>query len=110
MQRNSEAVALLSSATTTETGAQHKVNGVDKTYSGWGSTSSGSGAAVILIEVRNSEDSPWITMGTISLTLSTTGDIDGFSSIVPWKYTRARVSSISGTGATISCEVGSVPQ
>jgi hypothetical protein len=49
-------------------------------------------------------------MGTISLTLSTAATIDGFSSVVPWKYTRARVSSISGTGASVNAELGSIPQ
>lgn len=81
----------------------------NRTFEAYGTTGSGSGAATIIIEVRNSEQSDWHTMATITLILSTTVTGDGFSSSAAWRYVRARLSAISGTGAAVSANLGSAP-
>lgn len=94
----------------TSTGAQTAFEpwGHVTTFHGYGSTSSGSGAASIKIQVSNDGVS-YIDMGTITLTLSTTVSADGFSAVVPWRYYRMNVSSISGTGAKVSVIMGNLP-
>ncbi len=49
----------------------------NRTFEAYGTTTNSTGAATILIEVRNNENSPWHTMATITLTLGTvvTGDL-----------------------------------
>lgn len=81
----------------------------NRTYEAYGSTASGSGAATVVIEVRNDNTSPWITMATISLTLGVTTTADGFASSAAWKYVRARISALSGTGAAVTVLMGSAP-
>lgn len=81
----------------------------NRTFEAYGLTGSGSGAATILIEVRNSEDATWKTMATISLTLGTTTTGDGFASSAAWRYVRARVSALTGTGASVHVNMGTAP-
>ena len=65
-------------------------------------TGTGSVSATVLIQVCNETDtfnavkSNWITMGTITLSGTTTAT-DGFTTICPWRYVRANVSAISAT-------------
>ena len=106
--RTGASVVLLNAATTTTSGDAHQLIGNARTYSASGTTSAGSGSATIVIEVRNDTSEAYITMGTITLTLGTTATADGLSSIVPWKYTRARVTAISGTNATVSVYAGTL--
>lgn len=106
--RKPASVVLLSAVTTTGAGEVHELWGAMRTYSAYGSTSAGSGSATITIEVRNDTAAPWITMGTITLTLGTSATTDGLSSIVPWRYTRANVTAISGTGATVTAYAGTL--
>lgn len=74
-------------------------------------TGTGAVSATVNIQVCNQEDtfngvkSNWITMGTISLSGTTTAT-DGFTTICPWRYVRANVSAISGTGATVEVIMG----
>lgn len=75
------------------------------TYQATGLTSAGAGASAILVQVSD-DNSNWITLGTITLTLGTSATTDGFSSIASWKYVRGNVSSISGTGATVYLWMG----
>lgn len=76
-------------------------------------------SATIAIQVTNEEltgqgvNSNWITLGTISLTgtINTTSGpksfTDGFNSIgCPWRFSRAAVTAIAGTGATVSVIMG----
>lgn len=102
-------IQLLEGVTTTATGEQKDLWNTNRTFEAYGNTSAGVGAATIIIEVRNSDNSDWHTMGTISLTLGTTISGDGFASAAAWKYVRARVSAISGTGATIFANAGTAP-
>lgn len=96
---------LLSSATATGAGTEWDVNAAERTYQVWGTTSAGSGAATIVIEVSNKEtpsaDEDWTTLATLSLTLGTTQVNEGTSSVVPWRHVRANVTAISGTDATV---------
>ena len=94
-------VTMLSAATTVSNSESFKLWGSNRVFQASGTTSSGSGAATILIQV-SLDDSNWVTLGTISLTLGTTATSDGFASDAPWIYTRARVSAISGTGASVN--------
>lgn len=70
-----------------------------------GTTSSGAGATTVLVQ-GSLDDTNWITLGTISLTLSTTASTDGFTTDAPWLYIRGNCASISGTGASVTLYVG----
>ena len=65
-------------------------------------TGTGSVSATVLIQVSNQTDtfngikSNWITMGTITLS-GTTTSTDGFTTVCPWRYVRANVTAISST-------------
>ncbi len=100
---------LIDASTATATSAAVEPWHTNRTFEAYGATSSSTGAATIIIEVRNSEDSSWHTMATISLTLGVTVTGDGFSSSAAWRYVRARLSAISGTGAAVSVNLGSAP-
>jgi hypothetical protein len=96
---------LLQGATTTTTGDWKYRDGLDATYQ---ATVSGTGAvsATVVIEASNDNANAIATpLGTIVLS-GTTITSDGFASSAPWKYVRARVSAISGTGATINVNTG----
>lgn len=105
-------VQLLTAATTTATGGKYTPRCINRTFQAMGTTSSGSGAAAIVIEASNkaapdeATNVDWTTLGTISLTLGTTQTNDGFVSSASWRWIRARVSSISGTGATVNVYLG----
>ncbi len=114
--RKGNAVVLLAAATATGTGSDpdNSKDGIicwhsNRTYQAWGTTTGGTGAASIVIEVRDHDEAPWLTIATVSLTLSTTASSDGFASSAAWKYTRARVATISGTGASVNAWINSVP-
>jgi hypothetical protein len=65
-------------------------------------TGTGSVSATVLIQVSNEVNtfngvkSNWITMGTITLSGTTTAT-DGFTTVCPWRYVRANVTAISST-------------
>lgn len=91
----------------TSTGAQPWVY-KDSPYSTFQATVTGTGAvtASINIEVSNDGVNAVATpMGTISLS-GTTSASDGFTTAAPWKYVRANVTAISGTGATVVVKMG----
>lgn len=69
-----------------------------------GSTTAGAGAATINVDVSN-DGVNFINAGTITLTLGTTVTSDGFTIASNWKFARAYVVSISGTGAAASVMV-----
>lgn len=103
-------IVLIKNATATGAGTPQNVQALriptdNKTFQASGQTSTSTGAASVLVEVSN-DNSNWITMGTISLTLGTATTTDGFVSSANWTYVRGRVSSISGTGATVSLLMG----
>jgi hypothetical protein len=62
----------------------------------------GAVAATVVIEVSNDATYAIATaLGTITVS-GTTSASDGFTTDAPWKYIRARVTAVSGTGATIN--------
>jgi hypothetical protein len=65
------------------------------------STTSGAGAAVVVVQVSN-DATNWLDAATFTLTLSTTPTSEAFCRNGPWKYVRGKVNSISGTGASIT--------
>lgn len=69
----------------------------------YGTTSSGTGSAIIQIQVSNN-GTTWQTAGTINLNLKNTRTSDTFTmddSWSSWTYLRANLASISGTGASV---------
>lgn len=98
-------VQILSAATATGAGEVHRPNGAKMTFQAIGVTSSGAGSSDVLIQA-SLDNSNWVTLATISLTLSTTASSDGFAANAPWEYIRANVSTLSGTGATIDVWMG----
>ena len=74
-------------------------------------TGTGAVTATIEIQVSNEFDTfnavkaNWIVMGTITLSGTTTAT-DGFTTVCPWKYVRANVSVVTGTGATVEIIMG----
>jgi hypothetical protein len=101
---------LLNNVTTTATGTPQNVQTLrtpqdNRTFQASGQTSAGAGAARVDVEVSN-DNTNWILMGSITLTLGTTTTTDGFSSLASWTYTRGKVYSITGTGASVSLYMG----
>lgn len=102
-------IPLLVDSTAIASGDQKEPWHTNRTFEAYGTTSSGAGAATVIIEVRNSENSDWHTMATITLTLGTSVAGDGFASSAAWRYVRARISAISGTDASVSVNMGTAP-
>lgn len=96
-----EVEPLLSSAIATGAATAHRSPNRTKTYQASGTTSAGAGASTIVIQGSNN-NSTWVTIGTITLTLSTTASSDAFTSDDRFTYVRANVTAISGTDATVS--------
>ena len=65
-------------------------------------TGTGAVGATIVIEMSNDGVNPLSTpAGTITLS-GTTSNADGFVTDAAWKFIRARITAISGTGATVN--------
>jgi len=91
--------------TTTVTGTQIYKNSPAATFQ---AIVSGTGAVAATVVIDGSNDGThWCAtvLGTITLS-GTTTDNDGFTTTAPWKYVRARVTAISGTGATVTVLMG----
>ena len=96
-------VVTLGTRTTTgvTTGAEFK--GINRACQVVGTTSAGSGAASVKIEGSlTNVATDFVVLATVALTLGTAQTTDGFTSLAPWKYLRANVESISGTGASVT--------
>lgn len=98
---NNTVLPLLDSATTTATGTPIRMPAGTASYEIEGATTAGAGTATVVIEVTNGGEA-WLTLDTLSLTLSTTPSAAGGAVVAPWAYIRARVTAITGTGATVS--------
>lgn len=102
-------LTLLENASITGSGSALKVAGTLFTVHATAQTTSGTGSVVVVIEGSNlpnpSRDSDWNTLGTITLVPVTAGISDSFPVIVPWDKVRARVTTLSGTGTTLSAYV-----
>jgi hypothetical protein len=105
-QSTASSIPLQSGATATAAGTAVTPCGSPyKTFQAAGTTTAGAGAATIKIQVSN-DNSNWLDLGTISLTLSTTSSSDGFQAVGQWRYVRSNVTAISGTGASVSAWMG----
>ncbi len=95
----------LARATTTVTGSgMYK----DAPQSAFQATVQGTGAVTATVVIEASLDNLfWIAtpLGTITLS-GTTSASDGFTTDAPWKYVRARITAISGTGAGVTVDMG----
>lgn len=101
-----QAFSLLKTATTTVASDPQNISGnLLKSFQAVGTTTSGAGAAEILIEGSN-DGVNFIELSKLTLTLSTTPDIDASAINVPYFLVRARVSAISGTGASVNVIMG----
>ncbi len=100
------AYQILTDATTTVTSDSLSLGDTSKTAQIKGTTTAGSGAATVVVEVTNNTDWPWLTAATLSLTLGTSATSDGVAITSAWKYIRLRITAISGTGAAVSGSIG----
>jgi len=98
--------------TTTSTGNAKYKDGVYATFQ---ATVVGTGTVTATIVIDCSNDTSgtggtpqyWCStpLGTITLS-GTTSASDGFTTSAPWKFVRARVTAITGTGATVTAIIG----
>lgn len=94
---------LLTDSITTDTGALIPVNCGKRTFQA-NVVGTGAVTATVVIEVSN-DGTNVVTLGTIGLSGTTTA-VDGFASDASWAFVRARISAISGTGATVNVFMG----
>lgn len=99
-------ITLIDRTTTTVTGAWFAVPTNLPTYRNFQVTETGTGAitATTILEVSN-DGTNAVTLATVSSN-GTNSAIDGFVSPANWPYVRARVTAISGTGATLTVNLG----
>ena len=93
--------------TITTTGAANIKDSPFTTFQAWVS-GTGAVSATVVIDCSNDDTKTyWCStpLGTITLS-GTTISSDGFTTTAPWKYTRARVTAISGTGAAVVVVMG----
>lgn len=69
----------------------------------------GTGAVTATVEIYGSDkettdETDAVLIGTITLN-ATNVDVDGFASDAPWPWVFAKLSSLTGTGATVNSEV-----
>jgi hypothetical protein len=96
---------MLSAVTVTGAGSAYEfVSAHQKAFQASGLTTAGAGAATVKVQVSN-DNTNWIDLGTISLTLSTSESSDGFVADAPWQFARGNVTAISGTGASATLYV-----
>jgi hypothetical protein len=93
---------MLSARTTTGAGDVAEVDSGPKTIQG---VVNGTGAVTATVEIDGSNNGVnWDLLGTLSLSGTTTAS-DSFSSMDRYRYLRADVTAISGTGAAVTVEV-----
>ena len=93
--------------TTTITGNANTKDSPFTTFQAW-VTGTGAVTATIVVDCTNDDTlQNWCStpLGTITLS-GTTSSSDGFTTTAPWKYVRARITAISGTGAAVVCLMG----
>ena len=102
-------VTLANAKTTTGFGELEFATGTaqisNRTVQVTGKTTSGSGSAVVDIEVSN-DGLAWIVVGTVTVALGTTYNTDGFVFNAPWGKVRANIKTLIGTGAEVTVTLG----
>lgn len=107
--RQNGSVPLQSAATTTATGGWVKCYGPAQAYQIVGNGTSGAYSMTVVIEASlDGTTALAVPIGTVSVSgTATTAASDGFTTgFAPWAWVRARVTAISGTGATVSTWMG----
>jgi hypothetical protein len=99
--------------TATGAGAAHYKDSPHTTFH---ATVVGTGAVTATVVIEGSNDQSgtggapqyWAKTALATINLTGTGsDSDGVTvSSAPWKYIRARVTALTGTGATVNCIMG----
>ena len=97
--------ALLTAATATGAGSAVADAGGAPSFAA-AMTGTGAVSATVLIQARNTESGGWITLGTITLS-GTTSASDGFASLARYMEYRANVTAMSGTGVAVTVTMGS---
>jgi len=98
-------LTILGPTTTTVTGAGMFKDAPQSTFQA-NVVGTGAVAATVIIECSN-DNVYWCSTALGTITLSgTTSSADGFTTSAPWKYVRARITAISGTGATVDVNMG----
>jgi hypothetical protein len=92
---------LLRDWTTASAGDAVSGPGATHTFQASGATSAGAGSATVVIQGSNNNGASWDTIGTITLTLSTSTSSDSFTSDDRYAKVRANVTAISGTDAQL---------
>lgn len=84
--------------------AQYK----DSPKSAFQATVVGTGAVTATVVLEASNDGKyWLATPLGTITLSGNGAAsDGFTSDAPWKFVRARVTALTGTGASVTVTMG----
>ncbi len=95
----------LISTTVTATGQQFGRNGASWSYQ-LAVVGTGAVSATATIEVSN-HGGQWVTFGTLSAS-GTTAASDSIVGTAPWAYHRARIDTISGTGALATVNAAGV--
>ncbi len=97
---------LLGATATTGVGQAFTNYAERSTYQVTGKTSAGSGSATVRVEVSNDE-LDWLEAATVTLALvAAEYSSDGFVLCAPWRFVRANVVAISGTGAFVIVNMG----
>jgi hypothetical protein len=80
----------------------------DGIYATFMATVIGTGAVGATVVIEFSTDGTnWAATPAGTITLSgTTSSTDGFTTAASWKFARARVTAVSGTGATVTAQMG----
>lgn len=93
---------LLAARTTTGAGDTCEIDAGPKTIQG---VVNGTGAVTATVEIDGSNNGTnWDLLGTLSLSGTTTAS-DSFSSMDRYRFLRADITAISGTGAAVTVEV-----
>lgn len=97
--------ALLSAVTVTGAGTGQALNKNSKTFQAVGTTTAGSGSVTVAVQC-SLDGTNYDTIGTITLTLSTSASSNSFTSADRCNLHRGNVTAISGTGASVSVYAG----
>lgn len=96
---------LMDAATAPATGTAVEPISAQRTFQAKLTTSSGNGSGTVIIEVSN-DNVGFVTAGTIVFASAACPQNDGFSSVTPWRYVRARLTAIAGTDAALTVTMG----
>ena len=119
MIRSGKVVALVGGLNLTPTGALINYIGVtanttgvgkykDSPFSTFQASVVGTGAVSATATIQGSNDNiNWTATALGVITLSgTTSASDGFTTTAPWKWVRAVITNVTGTGAVVTCLMG----